>query len=99
MANIVVRNATVLTAAGATASMGPASVTQGSMAASVTLVSSTTSVLREREHLLCVSHCTGSTVVASVDGWACSYISAGVLYHYCVGLQVSGALTLDWCDS
>lgn len=36
-ANIVVRNATVLTAAGATASMGPASVTQGSMAVSVTL--------------------------------------------------------------
>lgn len=37
-ANTVVRNATVLTGAGATASMGPASVTQGSMAVSATLL-------------------------------------------------------------
>lgn len=43
MANTVVRNATVLTVAGATASTGPASVTQGSMAASATLVSPATS--------------------------------------------------------
>lgn len=44
MANIAVRNATVLTGADATASMGPASVTQDSTAASAILVSSATSV-------------------------------------------------------
>lgn len=36
-ANIAVRSASVLTGAGATVSMGPASVTQGSMVASATL--------------------------------------------------------------
>lgn len=44
MVNIVGRNATVLTGADATASMEPASVTQGSMAVSAILVSSATSV-------------------------------------------------------
>lgn len=44
MANIAVRNVTVLTGANATASMGPASVTQDSTAASAILVSSATSV-------------------------------------------------------
>lgn len=39
MANTAARSATVPTGAGATASMGPASVTQGSMAASATWVS------------------------------------------------------------
>lgn len=45
-------------------------------------------------YLLCVSNCAGSTVVASVDGLACSYISTGVL-----SCGPSGVLTLDWCGS
>lgn len=43
----------MLTGAGATVSMGPASVTQGSMVASATLVSSSTSVSVNGEQLLC----------------------------------------------
>jgi hypothetical protein len=39
------------------------------------------------EHLLCTaSHCAGSIMVASIDELTCSYISAGGLYHCCVGL-------------
>lgn len=86
MANTVVRNAIVLTGAGATASMGPASVTQGSMAVSATLVSSTTSVYMNGDACFVLSHTAGNTVVASVEALTCSYVSAGDLYHCCVGL-------------
>lgn len=55
MANTVVRSATVLTGAGATASMGPASVTQGFMAVSATLVSSTTSAYMKGASICFVS--------------------------------------------
>lgn len=42
-----------------------------------------------------LSHTAGSTMVVSVDGLACSDVSAGVLYHHRAGLHVCGALTLD----
>lgn len=70
MANIAVRNVTVLTGADATASMGPASVTQDSTAASAILVSSATSVCVDGIIRLVLSLTLGWERCGSHCGWS-----------------------------